>query len=92
LRYRVVETVRSTHGQDGAMVLDIRQGQIFNLNPVGSRILALLEVRTTESAIVDEISQKFAVNPDVARKDVREFIETLRQHHLLEIIDSNGQC
>jgi hypothetical protein len=41
--YRVSDSVRSTHGQDGAIVLDIRQGQMFNLNFVGSRILELLK-------------------------------------------------
>ena len=41
--YTVSEAIRSTHGEDGAIVLDIRQGQMFNLNFVGSRILELLE-------------------------------------------------
>jgi hypothetical protein len=89
--YRVSESVRSTHGQDGAVVLDVRQGQMFNLNLVGSRILELLELGSTDSAIVDEISQKFQVSKDIAESDVREFIESLKQHHLLEDSGSNGQ-
>ena len=89
--YRVSEGIRSTHGQDGAIVLDIRQGQMFNLNFVGSRILELLEIGSTESAIVDEISQKFEVSRDIAESDLREFIESLRQHHLLEDPGTNGQ-
>ena len=82
--YRVSEGVRSTHGQDGAIVLDIRQGQMFNLNLVGSRILELLETGAAESAIVDEIIQKFEVSRAIAEGDVREFIESLKQHHVLE--------
>jgi coenzyme PQQ synthesis protein D (PqqD) len=89
--YRVSDGVRSTHGQDGAIVLDVRQGQMFNLNFVGSRILELLETGATESAIVDEISQKFEVSRDVAESDVQEFIESLKQHHLLEDPGTNGQ-
>jgi len=89
--YRVAESARSTHGQDGAVVLDIRQGQMFNLNLVGSRILELLQAGTDEPAIVDEISQKFTVSRDVAQRDVREFIESLKQHHLLEVSGSNGR-
>jgi len=88
---RVSEGVRSTHGQDGAIVLDIGQGQMFNLNLVGSRILELLETGATESAIVDEVSQKFEVSRDVAEGDVREFMESLKQHHLLEDAGANGQ-
>jgi len=89
--YRVSEGVRSTHGQDGAIVLDIRQGQMFNLNFVGSRILELLETGATESAIVDEITRKFEVSREVAEGDVREFIESLKQHHMLEDPGTNGQ-
>jgi len=89
--YKVSEGIRSTHGQDGAVVLDIRQGQMFNLNFVGSRVLELLETGATESAIVDEISQKFEVSRDIARSDVREFIESLKQHHLLEDPGTNGR-
>jgi hypothetical protein len=86
--YRVAEDVRSTHGQDGAIVLDIRQGQMFNLNFVGSRILELLETGATEAAIVDEISQKFEVSRDIAESDVREFIASLTQHHL--VVEGSG--
>ena len=72
-------------------MLDIRQGQMFNLNLVGSRILELLESGATELAIIDEISQKFEVSQAIAENDVREFVESLRQHHLLEDIRSDGR-
>jgi hypothetical protein len=82
--YRLSETVRSTHNQDGAIVLDVRQGQIFNLNFVGSRIFELLKGGSTESAIVDQIGREFGVSSDLAEKDVREFLESLEKCHLVE--------
>ena len=78
--YRVSGGVRSTHGQDGAIVLDVQQGQMFNLNRVGSRILELLESGSAESDIVNVISQEFSTNHEVVENDVREFIESLRKH------------
>ena len=81
--YRVSEGVRSTHGQDGAIVLDIRQGQMFNLNFVGSRILELLNNGSTESAIADQLSRDFDVSRDIAEQDVREFIDALKEHRLV---------
>ena len=82
--YRVSDTVRSTHNQDGAIVLDVRQGQMFNLNLVGSRILELLKRESTESEIVDEIGQEFSVGRELAQNDVREFLQTLKKCHLVE--------
>ena len=85
--YRVSETVRSTHGQDGAIVLDIRQGQMFNLNFVGSRILELLKEGSAQAEIVDEIVREFGVSRDRAENDVRQFLETLQNNHLVESMD-----
>jgi Coenzyme PQQ synthesis protein D (PqqD) len=82
--YRVSGTVRSTHTQDGAIVLDVRQGQIFNLNFVGSRILELLKTESTESEIVDRVGSEFGVSRDLAENDVREFLKNLKKCHLVE--------
>ena len=81
--YRVSEGVRSTHGQDGAIVLDVQQGQMFNLNRVGSRILELLESGAAEPEIVNVISQEFSASREAVENDVREFIESLRKHKLV---------
>lgn len=81
--YRVSEAVRSTRGQDGAIVLDVRQGQMFNLNRVGSRILELLERGSKEPDMVNVISHEFKISREVVENDVREFIEALRKHKLV---------
>lgn len=85
--YRVSDTVRSTHGQDGAIVLDIRHGQMFNLNFVGSRILQLLNKRSGKPEIVDEIVREFGISPHVAENDLQQFLQTLEKHHLVESTD-----
>jgi Coenzyme PQQ synthesis protein D (PqqD) len=82
--YRISDTVRSTHNEDGAIVLDVQQGQMFNLNFVGSRIFTLLESGNTESAIVDEICRVFGVKRDLAKNDVGEFLRNLKKCHLIE--------
>jgi len=81
--YRVSDGVRSTHGQDGAIVLDVQQGQMFNVNLVGSRILELLENGSPESDIVNVISREFNASREVVENDVREFIESLKKHKLV---------
>ena len=81
--YTVSDGVRSTHGQDGAIVLDVQHGQMFNVNPVGSRILELLENGSAESDIVNVISREFNTTREVVENDVREFIESLKKHKLV---------
>lgn len=64
-------------------MLDIHQGQMFNLNPVGSRILELLESGSTDAEIVDTISREFSASRDTVEMDVREFIGSLKEHKLV---------
>ena len=81
---KISESVRSSHGQDGAILLDVQQGQIFNVNLVGSRILELLAAGTSEPDVADAISKEFGVNRDTATKDMREFLLALQERGLLE--------
>lgn len=81
--YRLSDTLRATHSQDGAILLDIQQGQIFNLNLVGSKILELIKNGAAESDIVNVISREFNANREVVENDVRQFIESLEKHKLV---------
>jgi len=82
------DTVRSTQTGDGRIVLDIRHGQMFSLNIVGSRILELIEHGWDEPRIAEEISRAYAMKIEVVRPDVHEFIESLRRHHLVQSTQS----
>ena len=90
--FKVSDSVRSTHGQDGAIVLDVKQGQMFNLNLVGSRILELLEQGSSEAEIVDTVSREFTADVDMVRDDVKEFLATLKAYKLLKTAGADQGC
>ena len=81
---KLSEQVRSTHNQDGAVVLDIRQGQMFRLNLVGSRMFELLKLGYAESRIAEEISREFGAARETVEADIREFLSHLETHGLLQ--------
>jgi hypothetical protein len=89
--HKVSDSVRSTHGQDGAVVLDIQQGQMFNLNLVGSRILELLESGSSDEQIVDVVSREFSGDTETVRKDLAEFLEKLKAHKLVDAAAPGGK-
>jgi hypothetical protein len=76
--------IRNTHTADGRIILDIHRGQMLSVNVVGSRILELLERGWNEDNISDEISHAYGTALDVVRSDVREFVESLRGHHIVQ--------
>lgn len=87
--HKVSDSVRSTHDRDGAIVLDIQRGRMFNLNLVGSRIMELLECGSTEEQITDAISREFSADIETIRKDVAEFLEELKAHKLVNTAPAN---
>ena len=82
--------VRSTHNQDGAVVLDIRHGQMFRANFVGSRILELLNQGRTQAQIAEELTAEFGVPRETVKTDLREFLRYLEKHRLLELRQSEA--
>jgi hypothetical protein len=87
---KIAEGVRSTHDRDGSVVLDIHHGQMFTLNIVGSKILEMLERGCSQAQIVESISGKFRIRPDIVERDVREFLECLEKHRLVESHPRSG--
>jgi Coenzyme PQQ synthesis protein D (PqqD) len=88
--YRVSNTVRSAHNQDGAILLDVQQGHVFSVNFVGSRILELLKNGSTESAITNQISHEFGIGRELAESDVQQFLQALKKCHLVEEREPGG--
>jgi hypothetical protein len=81
--YRVSDTLRATHNQDGAIILAIHAGKVLRLNTTGSLVFRQLQEGATESQIVDAISERFGLPLRVATEDVCEFLKALEQLELI---------
>lgn len=71
-------------------MLDIHHGQMFCLNVVGSKIIELLERGLDEAQIAEQVSSAFAADIDTVRADVRDFIDVLNKHHILQMRNAGG--
>jgi hypothetical protein len=74
--------IRAARTTDGYVLLDTEWGQLFCLNPVGSRIFDLLQQGLAENRIVSQIVADYAVSCETAQADVHEFLESLFRHHI----------
>lgn len=75
--------IKSTSTRDGRILLDLRAGQMFSVNVVGSKILELIEQGYDEGRIAEEISRDFAASVEVVRHDVRVFFQALHEHGIV---------
>ena len=86
--FRISDTIRRTETVDGGILLDVLHGQMFCLNIVGAKILELMQRGHDETRIADEISRDYGASREVVRADVRDFIESLHKHHILQPVRS----
>jgi hypothetical protein len=77
-------SVRSVFSQDGAVLMEIKQGMMYTSNPVGGRILELLSQGRSAENVVETISCECAVSKETVRHDLERFIEQLRSYGLVE--------
>lgn len=87
---KISEHIRSTHSQEGAVVLDILHGQMYRLNLVGSRMLELLKQGHTEPQIAERVSQEFGVGREIVASDLQEFLTHLKRNRFLETGQTTG--
>ena len=63
----------------GAIVFVKNQGVYFQTNDVGVKILELLSKNKSEEDIVSAISGAYSIEIDVAKQDVKDFIQSLKK-------------
>jgi len=56
---------------------------IHVLNEIGSRVWDLLDGQRSEKEIVGIICEEFDTTPEIAARDVREFLSTLEANRML---------
>ena len=92
--YRLAEHVRTMSSEEGAVLLDLRQGKMVRLNPSGEFVVSALVNGDSECEISHALADFYRLGEEVAATDVREFIESLAECRLLrecqEIASMNG--
>ncbi len=64
-------------------MLDLRRGAMFRVNPLGARVLDLLDEGHSPAQIAEKLSMEFEVAPSDVQADVAEFVESLKTRGVL---------
>ena len=80
----LADTIRRVSGADGGIVMDLRRGTMFQVNPLGAKILDLLDGQNSPRHIAERLSTEFGVALEVVEADVAEFLDALAGHGVLD--------
>jgi hypothetical protein len=67
---------------DEAVVMNLVGARVLGLNPTGALVWSLLEERD-EQGLAEAVAERFAIDANAAREDVRAFLELLRERDLV---------
>jgi hypothetical protein len=81
---KISEHIRTTTTQDGAVLMNIKGGQMITLNPTGSIIWQQLRNGRSREQIAERLTSDFGIGRDQALADVNEFVGQLEAQHLIE--------
>jgi hypothetical protein len=68
-------------------LMSVENGKYYGMDPVGSRIWALLEQARPVSAICSLVLEEFEVEPSQLEHDVLAFLNDLAQENLIKVVD-----
>jgi len=67
---------------DEAVIMNLDGGRVLGLNPTGTLVWSLLEERD-EDGLAHAVLERFDVDEETARADVRSFLALLRERGLV---------
>ena len=79
---RLQRSVRVRLGADRGFLFDERSGRVYSLNATAALAAAGLRDEKAEAEIVTSVTEEFAVETAVARRDLARFIAQLVQEGL----------
>jgi len=82
--------VRSTYSEDGAVLLDIRKGLCYSLNPVAARVWSTVEASPSGvdlRGLVDVMETHYTISRDQLERDVNEYLSKLEN---IGLVQRNG--
>lgn len=82
---RISSSVRITETQDGAVLLDVKQGLCFSINPVGTVIWKRVNEGWPVTDVMRYLAETFSISLDQARDDTQEFLDVLLEKRLVEM-------
>jgi len=84
---RISSAIRRTRTPDGTVLLDVEQGRMFSLNPVGSEILEMVERGLGEDEVACQVSSLYGQDLETVRADVHEFLGNLSEQQIIRMYE-----
>lgn len=81
-----VQTVIESKVDEEIMMMDIDKGMYYALNPVSSRIWALLEQPLSVRSVCENLLKEYDVEPSVCEQEVTKFLDQMLDRSIVTVV------
>ena len=74
---------------DEAVILSLKKGVYYSLNPCGNRIWSLIQKPVKVSKVRDTLLEEFDIDKETCEEDLLSLLSDLKNEGLIEIEDLN---
>ena len=79
------EAIVFTDLDDTIVMMDVDEGQYYELDPIGARVWNLLETGRSVADLCDVLASEFDVDPDTCRHDTLQFLEEANAMRIVQV-------
>lgn len=87
---RAEKNVLSNEVNGETVILNVQSGEYYGLDPVGSRIWAMIQDSKTVGEVLDGLLELYAVDPAVCERDLMKFLRDLSEKKLVTLWPPSG--
>ena len=85
----VVKEQMSCGLDDEAVILSLKKGEYYSLNPLGNRIWSLIQKPVKVSKVRDTLLEEFDIDKETCEEDLLSLLRDLNNEGLIVIEDSS---
>jgi hypothetical protein len=86
-KWLVSSNVRATYSEDGAVLLDIRKGLCYSLNPVAARVWSTVAASLSGidlRGLADVMATHYKISHEDLERDINEYLTKLEEMGLVQ--------
>jgi hypothetical protein len=72
-----------------AVILNLKSGIYYGLDPVGAQIWSLIQRPTTVGAIINRLLEEYEVAPDRCESDLLNVLREMAEKELIEVTENS---
>ena len=84
------EDIIFTELDETVVMMDVKEGCYYELDPIGTKIWALVESGPRVAEVCEALAAEYEVAPDACGDEVRAFLEELSRREVVRILPGNG--